>query len=522
MHNGSVFDFVGSMKPSRSIFNLSHSKKMTADMGLLYPVMCEEVVPGDIFKMSNRIVGRAFPLLAPAMVNLQFKTETYFVPYRILWNQWENFITKGKSGDDVIVQPTWAPVGDETEIGTLWDHLGFPTRTHSIPPVVQFTLPLLEENEPVDYPRRAYNKIFNEFYADETFDEPVAEDNTNLLRRRWKKDYFTSSLANQQRGTAPSVPISGIVHAIWSSDVSGQAIWNQATGTTDDLQFTQDVTTHLPADVNTVNTLNNNTVNIPANELENNDIDLGDALTFTPTDLRYAFQVQKWQERNSRAGIRYTEFLYSHFGETVRDDRLQRPEFIAATTQPFIVSEVLQNSESNTTPQGTLAGHGITADAGFIGSYKVKEFGLIMTLLSIMPRADYGQGMPRSWTRRTTEEYYFPEFQALSEQGVLNRELYMANDEEDAKVFGYQGIYNEMRYKPNTIHGRLRTDLNYWHLARVFTETPTLNSNFLECDPDHRIFALEDYPPFVLEYVNIIRAIRPMPIVAEPGLIDHF
>lgn len=529
-----IFDFVGRLKPSRSVFNLSHSRKMTADMGVLYPVLVEEVVPGDLWKLSSRIVARAFPFNSPVMANMSIKTETFFVPYRILDENWVEFITKGIDGDVTVTLPLWSPTaaapGAEfpqgVNIGSLWDYMGFPTGTHSIPASTQFTLPLRDDSCPIDYPRRAYNKIMNDFYLDETFDTPRLLTDEQLCRRRWKKDYYTSALKDQQRGTAPAIPITGILNAIWPNAVTtaGSATWGAESSVSLFSVQGDSNTPGNPGNANSKSFMDTNTVNTDVNitELEDNQVSLAGATTFTPTDLRYCFQVQKWQERNSRAGVRYTEFLMAHFGESVRDDRLQRPEFIGATSQPILVSEVLQTSETASTPQGTLAGHGISADEGFIGKYKVLEHGLIMTLMSIMPRAEYSQGINRQWLRRTTHEFYFPEFQGLSEQGIKNAELYIKNTSDDDEIFGFQGIYQEMRYKPNTIHGKLRTSLNYWHLGRVFPDTPVLGSEFLTCTPDKRIFSVPSEPGYVLEVANIIRAIRPLPIIAEPGLIDHF
>lgn len=525
-----IFDFVGKLQPSRSVFDLSYEKKFTADMGVLYPVMCEEVVPGDTFNLSSRIVARAFPFNAPIMAGISLKTETYFVPNRILWDDWVDFITKGVEGDLTPSIPLWTPTakapGDEfpqgCDVGSLWDYFGFPTTQHSIPATTQFSLPLRDDSKPIALPLRAYNKIVNDFYLDETFDTPRDLDNQQLARRRWKKDYFTSALKDQQRGVAPAVPLSGILNAIWPASFTTNAVFDVVDPDETPNPFYYNSGSSAPHDSGTKSALDNNAVIIPKTQLDNNTVDLGDALTFTPVDLRYCFAVQKWQERNSRAGIRYTEFLYSHFGASVRDDRLQRPEFIGATSQPLLVSEVLQTSESATTPQGTMAGRAISADEGFIGKYHVLEHGWIITLFSIMPRAEYMQGINRQFLRRTALDFYFPEFQALSEQGIYNKELYVENSADDDEIFGFQGIYQEMRYKPSIICGKLRTSLNYWHNARIFGEQPVLGSEFLECNPDKRIFAVPSEPGFVVDYANLIRAVRPLPIIAEPGLIDHF
>ena len=257
-------------------------------------------------------------------------------------------------------------------------------------------------------------------------------------------------------------------------------------------------------------------------------VDLSTASTFDIADLRLAFQIQKWMERNARAGVRYTEFLRAHFGVSPRDDRLDRPEYIGGSKSPIIVSEVLQTSSTDaTTPQGNLAGHGLSVNEAYCGSYNVQEYGLILGMFSVMPRPSYQQGINRQWLRRTRYDFFFPEFQNLSEQAIENAEI-MALDADathNTGIFGYQGRYDEMRYKPNMVVGEMRDTFDYWHLGRVFDALtpPVLNSDFVECNPDDckRVFAVQDVPGLMVQFANIIKAFRPLMIQAEPGLIDH-
>lgn len=251
-----------------------------------------------------------------------------------------------------------------------------------------------------------------------------------------------------------------------------------------------------------------------------------ESTAFNVADLRLAFQISRWQERNARAGVRYTEFLHAHFGVSPRDDRLNRPEYIGGTKSPIIISEVLQTSSTDqTSPQGNLAGHGITADSTRIGKYFVHEYGLIMGILSVLPRPSYiPQGIPRQWTRKTRFDYYFREFANLSEQAVLNQEIFVQGTADDAKVFGFQGRFNEMRDKQNLVANNMRDYFDFWHLSRKFANAPLLNGSFVECNPDStkRIFAVQDEPGLIVHYANRVKAVRPMPILGEPGYIDHF
>ena len=492
------FKSVRNLQPGRSLFDLSYDKKFTCDMGKLIPIMCDECVPGDIFEISNGAIVRFQPLVAPVLHQIDMYVHYFYVPYRLLWDDWEEFITGGVDGDDATAIPTWTPTGSGNDKGTLWDYLGFPINV------------VATGAEPIDFPRRAYNFIFNEYYRDETLQTEIALTNETILIRNWEKDYFTSALTFQQRGTAPALPIAGTSHAVWDSG----SVINGVPATT--------------VGVNTIASnpyLYTNGVGASGNlraVLNDNDVDLSGATTWDIADLRLAFQIQRWMERNARSGVRYTEFLKAHFGVAPSDDRLQRPEYVGGTKSPIIISEVLQTSETGTTPQGNLAGHGLGIQAGYVGKYHVKEYGLIMGIMSIMPKPAYSQGINRQWLRRTRYDFYFPEFANLSEQAIIRAEIY-ANDSssDNNTIFGYQGRYDEMRVKHNMVCDDMRDTYDYWHLAREFSSAPLLNESFIQCVPDKRIFAAESEPGLIVSFANNIKALRPLPIIAEPGLIDH-
>jgi len=488
-------------RPARSAFNLSYEKKMDGDMGLLYPIMCEEVVPGDVIRLGHEVVTRFQPLVAPVMHEMNIYIHDFFVPYRILSDDWEEFISGGPNGDSSATLPLWNPTNNA--IGSLWDYLGFPTGV-----VPTGALPL-------DFPRRAYNMVYNDYYRDQTLQSEVALTNESILRRSWEKDYFTSALPFQQRGIAPALPISGIVSAEFNNiDFLNKTNYSWSSDT-NKMVYTH--TTYATK----VNPLSG--VTVDKAKLEDNSVDLSNATTFDVSDLRLAFQIQRWMERNARAGVRYTEFLQIHYGVSPRDERLDRPEYIGGTKAPVIISEVLQTSSTDaTTPQGNLAGHGISASGNMAGTYRVQEFGLIIGILSVMPRSAYQQGINRQWLRRSKYDFYFPEFAHLSEQPIEQAEIYAtAVESENKTVFGYQGRYNEMRSKSNMVCGNMRDTLDYWHLGRQFSSPPLLNESFILCNPDKRIFAVPSEPGLIMNIGNIITALRPMPAMAEPGFIDH-
>lgn len=507
------FDQIGSLRPGKSTFDLSYDKKLTCDMGQLIPVVCDEMVPGDVFRLGNELVIRFQPMVAPLLHEINAFVHYFFVPYRILDKDWEDFITGGPDGQSLAVVPRWEPTN--TAIGSLWDYMGFPT---GVDP---------EGAYPLDFPRRAYNLVYNEYYRDENLQDEVLLSQEAILNRAWEKDYFTSALPWQQRGVAPSLPISGTTSAEWASAIAGTFTGTQNVDSAAPTNYLKTNTGTYTVQMSATSTgvdkvIPQGTVSIAQAALNGNVVDLSGATTFDVSDLRLAFQIQKWMERNARGGARYTEALRAHFDVSPRDDRLQRPEYVGGSKSAVVISEVLQTSETSTSPQGNMAGHGLVADMTDIGSYRALEYGLIIGLMSIMPKPAYQQGIDRQWLRRSRLDFYWPEFANLSEQAIEMAELYAQGTEADNRqIFGYQGRYDEMRIKRNMVCGLMRTDFDYWHLGREFASEPALNSTFITCVPRKDIFAAPTEPGLIVDVGNKIHAIRPLPMQSVPGLIDH-
>lgn len=532
---GEMFRRVQVLRPGRSVFDLSYAKKFSGMMGYLYPVMCDEVVPGDVFKIGADAVIRFAPMVAPILHEIMVKADFFFVPYRLIAggtvnNNWEKFITGGQDGNDVTTRVTLGLLNmhDQTvQEGGLWDHLG-------IPPGV--TLPAQDSDDsPSIYPAWAYNCIWNEYYRDPSYDSLHTLTTTSVYSRadavlqyaNWDADYFTRATGDTQRGTQPALPITGSTTAVFDGDVGID--W-PAISAANAQSMTMDNTALVPFDASTKSTLEKGIA--PKVGLDLNTVDLSSATSVTISDLRLAVQLQKWMERNMRAGYRYTEFLQAHFGVAPRDDRMNRPEYIGGIRQPVMISEVLQTSataavgatETEITPQGNLAGHGIAAGNFYIGKYHVKEYGIIMGILSVTPRPGYSQGINRQWLRQTRYDYYHPEFANLSEQAIMNEEIYLDTVEADnIDVFGYQGRYDEMRVKHDMVAGAFRSTLDYWHLAREFAACPSPGTTFGKVDPTTvaRCFADTSGDNIYVHWGNSITAIRPLPSQSNPGLLDH-
>lgn len=542
------FRSVLGLRPRLTKWNLSYTKKFTTDMGKLIPIMCDEAVPGDVWSIGNRCVVRFQPLVAPILHEVSVYTHYFFVPYRLLWSDWEDFITGGEEGTYVGTLPSLSQARiDEGltdlqawKLGGLWDYLynGVPVSSTSGWSVEGAAR--LDFDSIISFPLFAYNLIWNEYYRDENVDDEVSLTNFDLLFRRWKKDYFTAALPWRQRGVAPALPVSvsfssGSFPEILSVDsattqagvntVMVNPIIGPSQATTPQFRLASASADDFSQVAGTVN----ENLGLQFRNYLNSVVS---STTFDVNDLRLAFQVQKWLERNARSGARYTEQLRAHFGVSPNDDRLQRPEYIGGTKQGVIFSEVLQTSSTGqtgaTTPQGNMAGHGLSADGNFAGKYKVREYGLIMGIMSVVPKSTYSYGVNRQWLRETKYDFYFPEFAHLGEQAIQFRELWenfavgTSEESNSTGIFGYQGRYDEMRYKPSTVHSGMRKTFNYWHLSREFSSCPHLNSAFLECNPSKRIFADQQSDGLIIDFANVITALRPIPYIAEPGLVDHF
>ena len=479
-------------------------------MGQLTPVCVLECIPGDKFNIRTEAMLRMAPMVAPVMHNVNVYTHYFFVPNRLVWPNWEKFITDNNGKGNVPAPP----VLDNLNVvsGSLADYLGLPLGSPNSTKVSAI-------------PFAAYQLIYNDYYRDQNLQPDLGKNGTgaivlndglisdglkrsalgNIRRRAWEHDYFTASLPFAQKGDAVDVPIT------FDNNVPIVLNRTASPGATVPIGSTPD------AYVQAQNLDGANDFKLYA-YTDGQDSAEGD---LTINNLRRAFRLQEWLEKMARGGSRYIEQILVHFGVKSSDARLNRPEYLGGTKAPVIISEVLQTSSSDeTTPQGTMAGHGISANSGKNINFFCEEHGYIIGIMSIIPRTAYQQGIPKHFSRTSHLDYAWPTFAHIGEQEVLNKEIYHnPSDGKDDQVFGYVPRYSEYRYQPSRVAGDFRTTLNFWHLGRIFANRPALNATFVECTPRNDIFAVTtDSQNIWAHCFHKIRVNRRLPKYGTPTL----
>ena len=481
----------------RSKFSLSHYNLLSCDMGELIPCGLTEVIPGDTIQQATSALVRVTPLLSPVMHPVHVRIHHWYVPHRIIWPEFEQFITGGPDGMDDTEFPT---ISIKPDVGTLADYLGVPTD-------------LTTAMEVSALPFRAYNLIYNEWYRDQDLLDPLAiskesgvdtTTSTALQRIAWEKDYFTSARPWDQKGPTVTVPFSGTANLAGTGTVESQDMTWYARGANAGTN-PKTATVNSPAQKDYFEaprfnpgssqtfssqdaTLTGRTLTNAADIAAKLNVDMSSVSAVNIIALREAFAMQRYEEARARYGSRYTEYL-RYLGVRSSDARLQRPEYLGGGKQTIQFSEVLQTAPGEEPGVGSMYGHGIAAMRSNRYRRFIEEHGYVITMLSVKPKTIYTQGLQRTWNRRTKEDFFQKELQHIGQQEILNKELYAKNAQPDG-VFGFQDRYDDYRRAESRVSGEFRTSmLDYWDFARTFANEPVLNGDFVSSTPTKRTFA---------------------------------
>lgn len=536
-----------SIDMSRSRFDRPFSHKTTFNVGQIIPFYVDEVLPGDTFDVETSRVVRMQSLITPVMDNIYLDMYYFFVPNRIVWSHWKEFM--GENTESAWIPKTeyslpqiTAPADGGFKVGTIADYLGVPTG-----------VPSLSVNA---LPFRAYALICNEWFRDENLSDPlnipvddatVAGVNTGTFVSDVAKgglpytaaklrDYFSSALPAPQKGpdvlipsaTAGEYPVvtRSETHDVGSVPYSVSYVGSDLPSSGQDYTFAFD-----SSGVSRRAVFSGSDAGSTFPVINNLWAQASGGLGATINQLRMAFQIQKLYEKDARGGTRYIEVLKAHFGVTSPDARLQRPEYLGGNRIPININQVLQTSGTaeGTTPQGTPVGQSLTTDTHHDFKKSFVEHGFVIGVMVARYRHTYQQGLERFWNRHTRFDYYWPVLANIGEQAILNKEIYAQGTDEDEEVFGYQEAWADYRYKPDRVSSEMRSayaqSLDVWHLADDYDKLPALSDSWIREDPTNvdRVLAVQSNTSAQL-FADIFvmnRTTRPMPMYSIPGLIDH-
>lgn len=537
--------------------NLSHTWKGSMNMGYLVPIDCLEMLPNDRIKGNSEAYIQFAPMTYPVMHKIDCKIYHFFVPNRILWKYWQKFIYDGKK-DTQPVKPYVTVKGlfdKEWKPNTLSDYLGLP--------VIQTHVDLSQKIDML--PFLAYQKVWNDYFRDENLQLDIFDDDdeaqlnlfngvvqqkgevtapplvsmlTSLRKKAWEKDYFTSALPEPQLGDPVPIPVKteGAKLSKNLSAAVGSYVNPSPYGVNNNEQVMPGLKSPVPANgswkpltmgvyTETSDNLNRTEVNgspVYANLYSGTDITI-DGLTFTISDLRLGAAIQRMQEALARGGHRYKEAMITMYNQVTPDYRLDRPEFLAASTIPVVVGAVEQTSSTDDiTPQGNLAGRASVFGSNNAFHYHAQEHGFLLTLACVLPRTNYCQGLNRMFTRFDRYDYHNPYFENLGDQEVKNKELFFGEKEYNDAPFGYAPRFSEYKYKPSTIHGDFLNSLDFMTMTRFLGPNPVLNEDFITVDDEttQRPFAVKtDVQHLYCTFYNQVKMRRPMQSNPIPKLI---
>lgn len=509
----------------RSKLSMPFRHLTTFNTGDIIPIFHKEVLPGDTFKLNESMIVRMTTPIAPVMDNAWIDTYYFFVPRRLVWEHWKEFM--GENNTDAWTQETeytipktTAPSGGWSK-GSIASYMGARMNTNNVWIDSCYL--------------RAYALIYNEWFRNENISEPAevtlgdsntsGSNGTDYVTDAQKggmpckavkyADYFTRALPSPQKGEDVLIPLGNNARVIGGkgnlgdnvlqADAVGARIFNQG-GT---VLYSNDSGPH----------------NFTSGKGVVFEVDLATATSATINQLRQAFAVQRMAELDARGGTRYIEMIASHFGVHSPDARLQRPEYLGGKRVPINIADVVQNSATDTvSPQGNVAGMSKTIDSHETFTYSSTEHGIILGLAVIRTEHTYQQGIDRSLTREKKLDFYFPVLANLGEQYIKNREIYAQGTSEDDEAFGYQEAWADYRYSNNYITGELNSDystpLDIWHYGDDYSQLPTLSHAWITETKNNvnRTLAIQNQDQWIADFYFDLTAVRPMPVYSVPSL----
>lgn len=544
---------------SRSKFDRGFDHKTTFNFGDLVPIYVDcTIMPGDTVNMKMSDVVRMMTPITPVMDNAILDTYFFFIPYRLVWDHFKRFMGENDTApwaqdveyeipQIINYQPNWGEPETYTfKKGSVGDYMGYPTNINK-----QYKASAL--------PFRAYCLIWNEWFRDENLQNPVNIDKgdeaktvpsyeraayDDVLHAQYgggkplkvckTHDYFTSALPQAQKGNPVYVPLGKSAPVMYGEshvELPGTTEATQLYGEYAAIYRSEDLTAsqHNYAFVN-----EDNSERLNALQTIGLYTDLSLAVGATVNQLRQAFAIQKFYERQAIGGTRYIEMIKAHFDVTSPDGRQQRPEYMGGKRIPLNISQVVQSNPSvisgdtPTTPLGTTGAYSVTSDRDELFTHSFTEHGILMGLCCArIANHSYQQGLNRQFSKRKFTDFYFPEFANLGNMAILNKEIYLDGTEADEEAFGYQEAWASERYFPDMVTGGMRSNIqdsmDIWHWADYYEERPTLGDKWIKEDPKNieRTLAVQDEDQLFGDFYFKATYTRPMPLYSVPGLIDH-
>lgn len=559
---------------SRSVQDLSHSIKFSFNTFECIPFTWFPVLPGDTISIDTSKVVRVQPMVCPVMDDLYLDTYYFFVPNRLIWDHWINFMGEN-------TESAWTPSTEYTipqlkmpstgfDAGTIGDYLGVPIGVSPMGP---------KQNSVSALPFRAYALIMDQWFRSEVVDNPVhvykddttrsgvnTGDQVTDIELGGKPyiackmpDYFNTCTPSPQKGAPVNLFESGMIPVYpthyhfndttksiteasaapypsgmdvlaWQGiDISSSPILKKSFGNNynhfDATRQNYDQSIALATASRSSDNPYSDFGVIPMNLFA----DLSMATPFTINDLRTAFAIQRYMERQAISGSRYIEYIKAFYNVDSPDARLQRSEYLGGNRIPLNISQVTQTSATDSvTPQGNVAGMSHTGDSHSDFTKSFTEDGIIMGICVCRYKNSYQQGVSRHFLAKTKYDFYNPVFANLGNQAVKTDEIFFeTNTHED--IFGYQEAWAHYRYLPNRVAGELRSDANtpldMWHFADDYAARPYLDTTWIHGDKTNvdRALAVTSSVSnqLIADFYLDITAARPMPSYSIPGLIDH-